>query len=114
MPFSHCPISRSAFGHHDRLRSSESPPPARECAADEIAITFGGKNGDFRARLREFKLGWAAQNWVVRAAGNGVNGSLILSRGSAECLMDVFSLRGGLHALSSLLPLSLRILQDDD
>ena len=36
----------------------------RKCTADEIAITFGGKNGDFRARLREFILRGAAPNWM--------------------------------------------------
>ena len=69
MPFSHCPISRSAFGHH-RLRRRHPFRP-RDCHH-----FFGG----FRARLREFKLGRSAPDWLGRAAGNGVNGSLILSR----------------------------------
>ena len=77
MPFSHCPISRSAFGHHRLRRRHPLRPLARECTADEIAITFFG---GFRARLREFKLGRSALDWRGREAGNGVNGSLILSR----------------------------------
>ena len=63
------------IGSEDGIRFAR--PLARECTADEIAITFFG---GFRARLREFKLGRSAPDWRGRAAGNGVNGSLILSR----------------------------------
>ena len=103
MPFSHCPISRSAFGHHRLHRSLPSPlTPLANARQTRLPSLLAGIC-DFRARLREFKRGEAAPNRAGRAAGNGVNGSFILSRSSsAECLMDVFSLRGGLHGSRSL------------
>ena len=84
------------------LPSLLSPPPANARQTRLPSLLAG--ICDFRGRLREFKRGEAAPNRAGRAAGNGVNGSFILSRSSsnAECLMDVFSLLGGLHGSRSL------------
>ena len=91
MPFSHCPISRSAFGHHRR-----QPPQMhgrRDCHHFwQEKRWFSRQVAWVQTQRSRPKLDGGRKS----SAGNGVNGSLILSRSSsAECLMDVFSLRGG-------------------
>ena len=88
-----CHAIQSLSNFTFRIWTSSAAPSEYSLARQRrLPSRFGG---EFGARLREFKRGHAASRWAGRAAGNGVNGSLILSRsgGGAECLMDVFSLR---------------------
>ena len=96
-----CHAIQSLSNFTFRIWTSSAAAPRHLARQRRLPSRFGG---EFGARLREFKRGHSASRWVGRAAVNGVNGSLILSRsgGVAECLMDVFSLRA-LSPFSSLL-----------